>query len=453
MIILWSILGAIAVIFLVVLIHEWGHFIVARWCGVRVLRFSIGFGKPIWRYQSTSGTEYVVGILPFGGYVKMEDEAGETAAGSLDPAAFSAKSVWQRIAITLAGPAMNFLLAIVLFWAIFWQGFTVIRPVIGHVAPASPAAKAGIQPNDEIVSVGGIPTRNWQRVLMGVVRHAGESTMQMTVRPLGSQATRNVTLHLARWRVNSTKPQFLKALGITPVVPQYPAVIAEVIAESPAMRAGLLPSDRITSIDGLPVKTMIDLIQQVQARPNAKVTIGYRRAGRQQSTRVVLGGHTVQGKQLGFLGVRAKPPVWPAKMRRQTDYTWYSAWSPALEETALLTLFQAQIIQKMVVGDISFRTLGGPISVFKSAGQASQSGLRVYLSFIAFISLMLGFINLLPIPGLDGGHLLFYLVEVIIRRPISARYQILFFKIGITLLILLMVVATVNDLSRWFLGG
>lgn len=446
-----SIIGAILVIFVVILIHELGHFAVAKWSGVTVERFSIGFGRPIWLHRAKSGTEYALGILPFGGYVKMLGE-GDTDVPLADASgAYNRKSVWTRMAIVLAGPFMNFLLAVFMFWIIFMLGITTIKPVVGQVIPNSVAATAGMKSGDAIVKVGRIHTRSWQRIVMSLIGHVGSHRdLSMTVQPPQSEQLKTLQLDLRQWQLDPVKPDFLTSLGIKPFRPDYPAIIAKVFPKSAAARAGMRVGDHIVAFDGQPVKDMMALVERVKSQPGRKATVTVVRNGKRLVLSAVVGKREVEGKQIGFLGFLAKPPKWPKGMVERMQYSPIGAFGVASREVATLTWFHVIVLRKMFVGDISVRTLGGPITIFHSAGKASHGGWRVYLGFIAFISIALGFINLLPIPGLDGGHFVFYVIEAVTRRPVPERIQSWAIKIGIVLLIMLMIFATMNDVLRLF---
>ncbi len=451
MYLLTTILGAVLVVLGVILIHELGHLLVAKCVGVKVLRFSIGFGKPLLSHRGRSGTEYVLAMFPLGGYVKLLDEReGEVAEADL-PHAFNRQPVLARIAIVVAGPLINFLLAVVLFWIIFFSGVQLLKPIVGTLRPHSIMAVAGVKSGDEIMRIDGHRTLSWREVLMAIITRIGSHTkMQMQVRHIDSQQLRDLKVNLKHWRLNPKKPDPLKSLGIMPYRPLIPPVVGQVIESSPAAQAGIQAGDKILSIGGRPIKDWSQLLTVVSKHPNQVLSFQLRRGGKKISMAVRLGAKHQQQKRTGYLGVMVQIPELSAKYSWHTNYSLPAAGALAVGHTWQLISFNFTVLAKMIAGNISLRTLGGPITVFRSAGQASHQGWQVYLSFIGFISIALGFINLLPIPGLDGGHLLFQVIELVFRRPVSERVQMLSLRFGIIVLIFLTLQATFNDLNRLF---
>lgn len=446
-----AIFAAIIAIFSIILIHELGHFLVARMCRVRVLKFSIGFGRPLWSVRGKSGTEYAIGILPLGGYVKLFGDSEGSFTQRDRGHAFTEKPLWIRSLIVLAGPLTNFALAIVVFWVIFLGGIQQVVPVIGAVIPQSIAAKAGIKANSQILSINGNKAESWQRILMLLIGKKGsDGELLMRTKPWPSGVESTHQLPLSTWQVSRRRPQFLKALGIVPYTPVIATQVDQVVKASPADKAGVRVGDRIVALNGKPVSDWIALVKRVQAMPNQTVRLRVMRAGRKHTFTLHVGVQRFRGKSVGHMGLRPVALKWPKGMLVKKDYSILSAWGPAVQQTWNLTAFNLIVLGKMLTGKISLMTLGGPITIFKTAGTASRAGMAVYLNFIAFISIALGFINLLPIPGLDGGHLLFYVVEAIIRRPIPEQVRITALKFGIFLLITLMLFATLNDVGRFF---
>lgn len=446
-----SILAAILAIFSVVIIHECGHFFVARLMGVRVLRFSIGFGKALWSKTTKAGTEFVIAILPLGGYVRMLGEGDNAPPEDLVRYAYNRKPVLARMAIILAGPLMNFLFAIFLFWIIFLSGVAHIKPTVGQVLPNSIAAQGGLKAGDVIKSIDGRKTNSWQRVVMGIITHMGDKGhMRITVMSVSHTQSKTLYLPLKNWTVKKRRPDFFKSLGIVPFRPKIPAVVDKVLNNSPAEKGGLRKGDRIIAINGKKKDNMLAVIQVIQSNPGKNVHLTILRGGKQRYLTMRAGVEKQKGQQVGFLGFMTKAPKWPSDMILRQNFSVFSAWVPAVEQTWMLTSFNAVVLAKMIIGKISLHTLGGPITIFHTAGKASQRNYRVYIGFIAFISVTLGFINLLPIPGLDGGHFLFQLIEVVFRRPVPERIQGVCVRIGIVLLIFLMLQATFNDISRLF---
>ena len=442
-----AILGAIMAIFSIIVLHELGHFFVAKACGIKVLRFSVGFGRAIWKRTGKSGTEFVLAWIPLGGYVKMLGEGEEKASAADAHRAFNQKPLLSRMLVVLAGPFTNFLIAIVAYWGVYLMGVTHVKPVIGSVVPHSIAARAGVRSGDELIKIDGVRTDNWQRVMMGLIMRMGDyGPMRLTVKPVDSQLHQERVLDLSSWDVDRRNPEFFKSLGLMPYRPTVPAVIAKVVPGSAAAVGGLKAGDRILSVNGHPVSGWVPMVKAVRGLPHQRISLTLMRNHQKKVIHMEVGAI----KQAGFLGIQSHPPAWPSDMLRVARYSVFTAWLPAFEQTWVLTKFNSMVLLKMVTGKISIRTLGGPITVFRAAGKATQAGLQVYLGFLGFISLTIGFLNLLPIPGLDGGHLVFQIVEAIFRRPVPERYQMVGLSIGMVFLIFLMVQATINDLMRLF---
>lgn len=446
-----SIIGAIVALFIVVLIHELGHFIVARLCGVKVLKFSIGFGKSFWSYTSKkTGTVYALGIFPLGGYVKM---FGETTDEKLDPKqvaeSYAHKSVWARMAVALAGPAANMVLALVVFWIVYMSGVTYQKPIIGRVYPQTIAAKAAFQADDQIIKVGSQKIYGWRQVVMSMLSHIGDDK-PVLVLTRRNGVVKQHQFDLSHWRIAKRDPEILKSLGFQPKFAIIPAVVSRVLPHSPAAFAGLEKGDRVIAIDGKPITRWMQVLKTVEHKPDQAITMTIKRNGLQQQLTVKLGSNKRHNQIVGHLGVEVAVPPIPQSMLEIVRYGFFESMVQSADRTARMFMLNGQILVKMFTGSVSMNTLGGPISVFRTAGMASQAGIVVYLSFIGFISIALGFINLLPIPLLDGGHVFFQLIEAIARRPIPQRYQIIGLKLGIVVLLWVMVQATVNDVLRIF---
>lgn len=446
-----AILGALVAILGIIVVHEWGHFIVARCVGIKVLRFSMGFGKPLWRYQGKKGTEYTIGWLPLGGYVKMlGEEAGQVLSPEEQAQAYTSKSVWARMAVVSAGPLINFLLAILLFWWVFSGGIQQIRPIIGEVRPGSAAAVAGLQSGDEILAINGDPVYGWQSVLMTFMRSIGDAqAIDLTLKNPDFPTGIVKPLLLADWHLDSNRVQPLEALGITPYEPKIPPILDNVAKDSPAAGAGLQVGDRIRVMNGQPLLDWFSLVKWVHEHPGATLSLVIERHQALLSLPALqIRTMKEQGQAYGYLGAGVQAWSWPSEMIRTLHLSPLAALQRSLQQTKNLISFNFHVIVKMFEGNISVRMLGGPISIFQSAGAASQEGLKAYLSFVAFVSVTLGFVNLLPIPGLDGGHLLFQLIELIRKRPVEVRWQEWSLRLGMLLLIFLMLQATFNDLMR-----
>lgn len=446
-----QILAFLIAIFMLVTIHEYGHFWVARKLGIKVLRFSIGFGRPLWQWQGKDGIDYVIGWLPLGGYVKLLDEREGDVPTEQLPYAFNRQAVSRRLLVILAGPVMNWLLGLILFWLVFVIGVQQVKPIVGNVLPNSIAAQAGLPKDAQVLAIDNHPTSSWQKVLIAMIFRLGETgVMQVTALPMHETKPQQYTFNLSAWKVGGLNPDPLKSLGIIPYLPPVPAVIKKVQANQAAAHAGLLPGDQILVIDGQTITSWQQLMQIVQQQPNRNVHLLIRRADQQKDITMQIGAKNLDGKTIGFLGIQAIPPKWPESMKLTQRYSVLAAWTPAFQDTVLFSELNFVALGKMLVGHISLRGLGGPITIFTSASVAFRQGAVIYLNFLAFLSISLACINILPIPGLDGGHLLFLLLEKIRGRAFSVATEVLVWRVGIILLITVMVQATMNDLIRLF---
>ena len=448
---LWAFAVAIA---LLVVIHEFGHFWVARRCGVKVLRFSVGFGKALYIRKFSGGeTEWVISAIPLGGYVKMLDEReGEVAAHELHRA-FNRKPVLQRMAIVVAGPVANLLLAIALYWAMFIYGVPGLKPVLGEVPAQTPAAAAQMQAQETIISLDGEPVPSWQdaRWMLLDLALRGEP-----VRIEGRTAQGQTVQHVLE--VNSLAPSdldgdFLQKLGLQPYQPTVYPVIGKVMEGGVAQRAGLRPDDRIKSVDGRPLALWGELVEAVRSHPGQVIHLQVERAGQLLALDVTPDAASESGKQVGKIG--ASPSIDKAAfdaLLTEVRYAPLAALGQAARKTWETAAVSLKMMGKMVLGEISLKNLSGPISIADYAGQSAQMGLVAYLGFLALISISLGVLNLLPVPLLDGGHLLYYTVELIKGSPVSEKAWEVGQNIGIALLATLMIFAMYNDITRLILG-
>ncbi|MDH2079359.1 sigma E protease regulator RseP [Pseudomonas atacamensis] len=446
---LYMIAGTLIALGVLVTFHEFGHFWVARRCGVKVLRFSVGFGMPLLRWHDKQGTEFVVAAIPLGGYVKMLDEReGEVPVDQLDQS-FNRKSVRQRIAIVAAGPIANFLLALVFFWVLAMLGSEQVRPVIGAVESGSIAAKAGLNAGQEIVSIDGEPTSGWAAVNLQLVRRLGESgAIQLLVREQGSTAESARTLALDNWLKGADEPDPIRSLGIRPWRPALPPVLAELDPKGPAQAAGLKTGDRLLALDGQPLDDWQQVVDTVRTRPDTKIMLRIERDNAQIDVPVTLAARGESKAPSGYLGAGVKAIDWPPEMIREVSYGPLAAIGEGARRTWTMSILTLDSLKKMLFGELSVKNLSGPITIAKVAGASAQSGVADFLNFLAYLSISLGVLNLLPIPVLDGGHLLFYLIEWVRGRPLSDRVQGWGIQIGISLVVGVMLLALVNDLGR-----
>ncbi|MBJ2253226.1 MULTISPECIES: sigma E protease regulator RseP [Pseudomonas] len=446
---LYMIIGTLVALGVLVTFHEFGHFWVARRCGVKVLRFSVGFGMPLLRWHDRKGTEFVIAAIPLGGYVKMLDEReGEVPADQLDQS-FNRKTVRQRIAIVAAGPIANFLLAMVFFWVLAMLGSQQVRPVIGAVEAGSIAAKAGLSAGQEIVAIDGEPTTGWGAVNLQLVRRLGESgTVQLVVREQDSTAETPRELVLDKWLKGADEPDPIKSLGIRPWRPALPPVLAELDPKGPAQAAGLKTGDRLLALDGQVLGDWQQVVDLVRVRPDTKIVLKVERDGAQIDVPVTLAVRGEAKAAGGYLGAGVKGVEWPPSMVREVSFGPLAAIGEGARRTWTMSVLTLDSLKKMLFGELSVKNLSGPITIAKVAGASAQSGVADFLNFLAYLSISLGVLNLLPIPVLDGGHLLFYLVEWVRGRPLSDRVQGWGIQIGISLVVGVMLLALVNDLGR-----
>ncbi|MDL4914201.1 MAG: sigma E protease regulator RseP [Enterobacterales bacterium endosymbiont of Blomia tropicalis] len=445
--ILWSFFAFIVALGVLITVHEFGHFWVARRCGVKVERFSVGFGKTLWHRQDCHGTEFVIALIPLGGYVKMLDERVESVPAELRHQAFNNKAVWQRASIIAAGPVANFIFAIFAYWVVFIHGVPGVRPVIGEILSGSVAAEAQIAPGMELKAVDGIETPDWDAVRMALVGKIGDNSTTLTVARFGEQATQQKQLDLRNWQFEPDKQDPVVALGIRPRGPQIETTLAEVQANSPASEAGLQAGDRIVKVDGQPLSQWQAFATQVRDNP-----------GKSMALEIVRNGETVQlamtpeakpgAKTEGFAGVIPRIVPLPEAFKTVRQYGAFSAIGEASVKTWQLMKLTVSMLGKLITGDVKLNNLSGPISIAQGAGLSAEYGMIYYLMFLALISVNLGIINLFPLPVLDGGHLLFLAIEKIKGGPVSERVQDFSYRIGSILLVLLMGLALFNDFSR-----
>lgn len=445
------ILSFLVALMILVSIHEFGHFYVARRCGVKVLRFSIGFGQVLWSRRDSKGTEYVLAAIPLGGYVKMLDEREGEVAPDEQHLAFNRKSVWQRIAIVAAGPLANFILAVLLFWAVLLQGYSGLIPVIGTVEPGSIAAVAGLEPGQEIVAIDGQPTPTVQALNQVLLRRLGETgTISFKVSYRDSDFIYESKADLQGWLKDTTAPDPIAGLGITLYLPKIPPIVGEVLPGLPAQVAGIQVGDRILMVDDLPIDDWRVWVNYVRKHPAKRLHIKLERAGELLELSLIPGVFVEGDKRIGRVGVLEKPhPPVPNELIRSYDYSITGAFVAGVNKTWDTSGFVLLSIKKLILGEISTKNLSGPISIAKVAGSSAKSGLKAFIEFLALISVFLAVFNLLPIPVLDGGHLFYYLIEVIKGKPVSERVQILGYQVGLLLVISLTILAFYNDITQF----
>ena len=437
-----------------IVVHEYGHYLIARLCGVKVLRFSIGFGRPIWRMRrDRDQTEWVIAAIPLGGYVKMLDEHEGPVAPEEAHRAFNRQSVWRRWAIVVAGPLANFLLAIVLYWALFVAGVQEAKPVLAAPGAGTVAEASGLARGETILKINGEPAASWQQVRWRLLQLAVEKQpARLEVIDQKQRLTWH-TLNLSRFELDGFEGDPLARLGLRLYRPDVAPIIGKVVSGSVAEAGGLRAGDRVISIDGSEIRVWEDVVAAVRARPGKLVRLRVSRDG--TTTEIGLRPEAVQqsGERFGRIG--AAPHVDPEAIKEFVTTVRYApstALAMALERTWEMSAFSLKMLGKMVVGEISWKNLSGPVTIADYAGQTAQIGLGAYAAFLALISISLGVLNLLPIPLLDGGHLLYYVVEIFKGSPVSERTMELGQRLGLTVLLFLMAFALYNDFNRLLAG-
>jgi len=444
-----SILGILITILLIVGIHESGHFFVAKLLGIKVLRFSIGFGKPLLKWQDKKGTEYTISAIPLGGYVKMLDETEDVVPANERHYAFNNQPYLKKMAVIAAGPLSNLIFAFLIYWALFMVGFTSIAPIIGKVEPHSIAAEAKVIPQQQIISVDGKPTHNWISVIVDLLSRSGDTDyLKIQTKDQQTQQTQIYLLNLAHWHMEDLKPDPLASLGITPFEPEIPAVIYEILPDSPAAHAGLQVGDKITAIQHQPIADYFAAADLIVKHPKENLVFTIQRQQKTLDIPVTIGSKS-NGffSQRGYLGISPHIEL-PKNLLRHNKYGAIESLSHAWADVSTFSRLNFIILGKMVTGKISLKSLGGPITIFQSAGTALNNGLIAFVSFLAFLSISIGIINIIPIPGLDGGHLLLQTIEAITRHPISQKTQLLAFRLGLIFLLLIMFQSLINDILR-----
>ena len=448
---LGSLLAFVIAISVLVAVHEYGHYIVGRWTGMKVLRFSIGFGKPIWmRIGGKDRTEYCVSAIPLGGYVRFLDTREGPIPEEDEGRAFNQRPVPQRIAVLLAGPAFNFLFAILAYWALFIYGIPTLVPAVGEVEPGSYAAEAGLEQGDRIVAVGDVETEDWEAALVAMLdQMVSDGRVPLTLESEDGWQ-RDATIDVGADARRLTEPGMLfEGLGFRPFgAGDLPADIGRVEDDGPAKAAGLEPGDRIVEIDGVPIRDFADLVEAVQPRADQRVAVDYVRDGQRLSTTLVIQEQSVDGEVRGRLGVAHSGDF--SEFYYQRRYGPVESMTHAVARTWSSTVFTLRMLGRMVTGDVSIKNISGPINIAQFAGQSAERGLDYFLGFLAIVSISLGVLNLLPIPVLDGGQIVYQSIEGLKGSPLSERAQIVGQQVGIFALILLMSFAFYNDLARIF---
>lgn len=447
--ILWNLLFFLIALSILIAVHEFGHFWVARKCGVKVHRFSIGFGKALWQRTGKDGTEYTLAMIPLGGYVKMLDGRVDDVPPELEHQAFDKQSVSRRTAIVAAGPLFNFIFAIFAYWVVMMMGIPALKPVIGEVTPNSIAAKAGLESGMELVDISGIKTPDWQSVNLQMIGHIGDDKMWVGVKPeVGVNYSLTKELDLSNWSFEPDTDSALETIGMIPYSPAIKTVVAQVMDESAAQKAGIEVGDKILSLNSKKIDTWKQIVEVIRSHPESKIEVGLLRQGKNITLGLTPHAREQDGKSIGYAGFAPEVEPWPESYRFTLQYNPLDAIPAALDKTWQVVTLTVSMVKKLFTGDVAIKNLSGPISIAKGAGMTADFGFVYFLSFLALISVNLGIMNLLPLPVLDGGHLLFFGIEAIMRRPVSERTQEIGYKIGSFLIMLMMVVAIFNDFNR-----
>ena len=447
---LFIVVAAILLLGPLIAIHEFGHYFVARKLGVKVLVYSIGFGPTILKWTSKkSGIQYQLSALPLGGYVKMLDEREENVAEEDLPYAFNRQPPWKRIAIVAAGPLINLIFAILLFWILFLPAQEQLNTRVGKVLADTPAAAAQMQVGDKITAIDGTPVTTWEKLNYALVDRVGE-TGKILVQAERAGEIKTFSLPIQNF-LNDQSQSPLDVLGFTPYRPQIPAIVSKLSEDGAAIRQGMQIGDQIIAIDGVKMNDWYDVVQVVQASPEKLLKVDVLRNNQVLQLQVMpQGKRDNMGNVSGVLGVQSDPGkiVIPEDYKQTIQYSPSEALFMAVDKTGQLSSMILNSIVKMVRGLIGLDNLSGPITIAKVAGQSAEMGWQTFISFMALMSVSLGILNLLPIPMLDGGHLVYYFIELIRGKPVSEQIQLVGLKIGMVLLGSMMLLALFNDIMR-----
>jgi regulator of sigma E protease len=445
-----SALALIVTLGLLIAFHEFGHYWTARKLGVKVLRFSVGFGKPLWlRKSGPDQTEYVLAAFPLGGYVKMLDEReGDVAEDELHRT-FNRQPVWRRFAIVAAGPVFNFIFAILAFWLMYLIGVPGIAPIVGDVTPKSVAAVAGFQSGDRIIEINGRQTPTWSTARIDLL-DAALDTDEVNFQVRGENGeTHNLQLSVAGISSEIKQKQLLTYLGLSPYRPALPPVLGELSPGGPAELSGLKAGDRILSVNDQAIGDWMDVVKLVRAHPEQTIQFKIERDGAPKIITVTTTSKVTDTGNIGRIGAAPAPagPL-PSELLAREQYPLFESLTVAAAKTWQLSALTLRMIGKMITGEVSVKNLSGPITIATYAGQTASLGIGAFLYFLAVVSISLGVLNLLPVPMLDGGHLMYFLIEMVKGSPLSEMVQAKMQQVGIAFLLVLMSVALYNDIMR-----
>ena len=449
-----TVIAFIVALGILIVVHEYGHYLVARLCNVKVLRFSVGFGRPLatWR-RGPDQTEWVVAAVPFGGYVKMLDEREGPVAPAELGRAFNRQHVGRRFAIVLAGPLFNFAFAILVYAALFMYGLPEARPVLGEPPASSVAAASGLKRGDTVRSIEGTPIETWQELRWRVLQSA------LQRQPLRLEVVNErghigeAVLDLRGYPADEVESDALERIGLRLFRPPLDPVLGQVVGGGAAERAGLVAGDRVVRADGKPVDSWEALVNAIRARPGKPLALTIEREGTTRTVEVVPDSVASGDARIGRIGAAPHvPPAHAERMLIRVQHGPLESLARAAAKTWDISIFSLKMLGKMLMGEVSWKHLSGPVTIADFAGQSAQMGWISYLTFLALISISLGVLNLLPIPLLDGGHLMYYAIEIIKGRPVSERAMELGQRVGLALLLVMMAFAFYNDLNRLLTG-
>ncbi|EWH11312.1 intramembrane zinc metalloprotease, RseP [Catenovulum agarivorans DS-2] len=446
---IWNLISFIVAIGVLVTIHEYGHYKVAILSGVYVKRFSIGFGKPLYTWYNQAGTEFVIAAIPLGGYVRMLDSRLDDVNQENQHLAFDNKPVEKRIAIVSAGPLANLFFAVFALWIMYLVGVPEVKPVIGEVIEDTPIATSGVKDNQEIIAINGHKTATWQQVNIELMDAIGDKQLSMSVQSIEQSYARTFTIDLSSWQFDPEKGNLIQSLGIRPFTPKILPTIAHVADDTPASRAGLKVGDQIIAYNQVEPFDWRKLSSLIKQSPNQPLQLVVERDGQIEELSLTIGVRESNGEQAGYLGIAPQLAAWPEHLRFEHSFGVVESFQQAVVKTWRLITVSFSMIEKLLTGDVSYKSLSGPISIAQGAGQSAGLGIVYFLSFLALISVNLGIINLLPLPVLDGGHLVYYLIEFVSGKPVPEKVQEIGFRVGAFIIFMLMSVAILNDLSRW----
>ncbi|MCK5818080.1 MAG: sigma E protease regulator RseP [Psychromonas sp.] len=452
---LWNFAVFIVALSILVAIHEFGHFWVARRCGVKVHRFSIGFGKILFKHKDKYGTEFAVAIIPLGGYVKMLDGRIDELSEEDKQFAFDHQSVWKRIVIVAAGPLANFIFAIFAFFLMYMIGINSAKPIISNVVAGSPMSVIHINKSFQVTAVNGDEVSDWEALNLRLIAQYGEKSFDITVKPLSLHhhhiyydEKRNYTISLKNWHFDPKTDSVINSLGLIPYRVQVHLQVARVVAGGSADQAGLLKNDKLIALNGSKLTSWAQFVTLIEKNASKTLHVVIERGTIVSSIVLTPSLRTnAQGDPYGFIGLSPIVDEYPEEYRVKLQFSPIEAFIKGIEKTRDLTKLTFDTLVKLVTGRISIKTLGGPVSIAKGAGMSAHYGIEYFLGFLALISVNLGLMNLIPLPVLDGGHLLYFFVEVLSGKPVPMKIQEIGFKIGTFVLLIIMTIAIFNDFN------